>query len=48
MRSIKKNLPAIIIIMMIMFSIVITYYKMVVLSDYDIIFNEDGLPVLDE
>ena len=33
---------------MVLFSIAISYYTKIVIDDYEILGNEDGLPVLEE
>lgn len=48
MRKIIENYTPIFLILMVVFSIIVTYYSKMILKDYDILYTETGLPVLDE
>lgn len=44
----KENLIKISLFIGVLFSISVCYYVMIVLEDYEIFFNEDGLPTLEK
>jgi hypothetical protein len=48
MHMTRSSIPFILFWVLFALSIFMSYYSKVVLKDYEIIMNEDGLPVLDE
>ncbi len=48
MHITRKSVPFILFWLFFILSIFMAYYSKVVLKDYEIIMNEDGIPVLEE
>lgn len=48
MKITRKSIPFIFFWVLFVFSILMSYYSKVVLKDYEIVTNEDGMPILDE
>ena len=44
----SESLIKIILLLGVVFSIVVCYYVMLVREDYEVFYNDDGLPLLDE
>ncbi len=47
MNFTRASVPFVLFVVLFVASILITYYSKVVLKDYEVITNEDGIPVLD-